>query len=160
MKTCIKELAELKSAILMSTFVHEVNVLGVGGRVAGRGKGKQKGMIHEYMIFALLWNKSHLSFLAEVWAKENTGENTIKNVFMFQPLIGLVAVLPPFLQSIFSLTSSYRSLPLQLEVPPPLHYHLKCNCETFKWTNGFLLKATLPKTCMESCFRKQYPKVF
>lgn len=42
MKTCIKELAELKSAILMSTFVHEVNVLGVGGRVAGRGKGKKK----------------------------------------------------------------------------------------------------------------------
>lgn len=42
MKTCIKELAELKSAILMNTFVHEVNVLGVGGRVAGRGKGKKR----------------------------------------------------------------------------------------------------------------------
>lgn len=42
MKTCIKELAELKSAILTNTFVHEVNVLGVGGRVAGRGKGKKR----------------------------------------------------------------------------------------------------------------------
>lgn len=55
MKTCIKERAELKSAILMNTFIHEVNVLGVRGRVAGRGKGKNwNRMIHEYMIFALL----------------------------------------------------------------------------------------------------------
>lgn len=55
MKTRVKELAELKSAILMSTFIHEVNVLGVVRRVAGRGKRKKwNRMIHEYMIFALL----------------------------------------------------------------------------------------------------------
>lgn len=98
------------------------------------GKGGEQNDPRKYMVFALLSNKLHLSFLAEAWAKANTEENTIENTLMFQPLIWSVCH-HPFLtsSSVFPVTSAYRTLPFQfLVLPDSTLPFTKCNCETFK----------------------------